>query len=366
MTVAGQLALNNFEVTDMRAEVNTAHIIDVGNYLVDSDNAIDLPNGVAQGVLSVIHFDYLNEKKQLLQDSGSYRSYERWETSSGFGDSLAWRETNESKAMTDGYREVLKKANIVDLPQTFSGITEPLNTLGKDYDRYHEYEAGSIHEVEYCNGTSKDPFSPYYFHLIERGDPIQNGVIELEVGSVDNIVLVQFLEGMDIPLGGLKLFITNPSAGEVEIDLTVTGTTSHSITATYSTLADPTIDAIVDTSTYRFVARHGVSADRDIHYVKMNGVWQEEVTTASIEKTIREYDTTVSMDTVHNIPSLAECTVAFEQLPHYNYTKDDHFYIMSTNKSRLNFVKYFANGETQADGTDGLGKFFEEELVLTT
>ena len=57
-------------------------------------------------------------------------------------------------------------------------------------------------------------------------------------------------------------------------------------------------------------------------------------------KTIREFRTTIEEDTAGNKPTIAECTLAFKQLPHYDFTKDDDFYIKSTNKDKLVLIKY--------------------------
>jgi len=71
------------------------------------------------------------------------------------------------------------------------------------------------------------------------------------------------------------------------------------------------------------------------------------------------------MNTGHNVPTKTECINAFEQLPHGDYTKDDSYHIMSTNKDRMNFVKYLANGSTDVDNYT-VGLFFVQELALAT
>jgi len=71
------------------------------------------------------------------------------------------------------------------------------------------------------------------------------------------------------------------------------------------------------------------------------------------------------MNTTGNKPTKAECINAFDQLPHADYTKDDSYHVMSTNKDKLSCVKYLANGATDADNYTA-GLFWVEELSLAT
>ena len=61
---------------------------------------------------------------------------------------------------------------------------------------------------------------------------------------------------------------------------------------------------------------------------------------------IRQFNETVTLDTATSKPDRAECIAAFKQLPHFDFTKDDRFYIMSTARDKLFLVKYLAEGAT--------------------
>ena len=80
-----------------------------------------------------------------------------------------------------------------------------------------------------------------------------------------------------------------------------------------------------------------------------------------VQDMIRSYDVTVSISTVGNKPSIAECITAFKTLPNMDWSKDDRFYIDSTNKGKMNFVKYLANGDVDETGTNY--KFWLEALT---
>ena len=84
-----------------------------------------------------------------------------------------------------------------------------------------------------------------------------------------------------------------------------------------------------------------------------NGMVQHKIaTTNEVHDMIRSYDVTVSMVTSGNKPSISECITAFKTLPNMDWSKDDRFYIDSTNKGKLNLVKYLANGDTDERGTN--------------
>ena len=88
------------------------------------------------------------------------------------------------------------------------------------------------------------------------------------------------------------------------------------------------------------------------------------VTEPDIENLIRSFRVTVSMDTSGTTPSRSECINAFKHLPHYDFSKDDDYYIKSTNKDKFTLVKYRADaGSTDENSA---GRFWLERLTLAT
>ncbi len=78
-------------------------------------------------------------------------------------------------------------------------------------------------------------------------------------------------------------------------------------------------------------------------------------------KTIREFRHTVTQAVAGHTISKAECIAAFKQLPHFDWAKDDDFYIQdATGKVHYFLVKYRANGDTAETGTDYV--FWYDEL----
>ena len=354
------LIKNYFNIENEHAVASLASLQDVGTYYVADSIALDFPYGTGGGTLHVLHYDYLDEKKQMFYDESSYRMFERWDLGGGFGDAGTWEETKLSAAITQGYVEVLKKANLIDLPQTFAGDVVPDNALGKDYDRYHLYSVGTHQDMVIYSGSVRDGFSPFFFHLMSTayGDVSQNDCDSIEVAPIDKELYIHFIHGSDIPTEGLKLYITNPGDAEVELPLTVLGTTSHSIRSHYGVASDHIIEAITDASTFRLLAVHGVSADRDINYEKHIGVWQPVVTHDSIKSITNE---TVSLDTASTAPTKAECVTAFKLLPDFDWAKNCSFYIESLAKDKVSLVKYSSHGDVDEAGTNY--KFFANQLT---
>ncbi len=88
------------------------------------------------------------------------------------------------------------------------------------------------------------------------------------------------------------------------------------------------------------------------------------LTPDEVGEIIRTFDVTIDMDTVGNKPTKAECITAFKMLPHFDWAKDDSFYIESTNKDKFNLVKYLANGDTDEAGTNYA--FWIKELSIAS
>ena len=80
------------------------------------------------------------------------------------------------------------------------------------------------------------------------------------------------------------------------------------------------------------------------------------MTEPDVEQMVREFRHTVVLDTTdHNKATRAEAITAFKQLPHFDFTKDDAFYIKDTTGSKMISMKYFADGATDEASA---GKFY--------
>ena len=90
----------------------------------------------------------------------------------------------------------------------------------------------------------------------------------------------------------------------------------------------------------------------------------EMLTVETIDPIIREYRHTVTKNIVnHAKPSLAECKQTFKQLPHYDWLKDDDYYIKDTTGGKIVLIKYRTKaGATEANS----GNFFYEVLTKVT
>ena len=87
----------------------------------------------------------------------------------------------------------------------------------------------------------------------------------------------------------------------------------------------------------------------------------EVATHESVEKLIHEFRVTV----VHNIadhakPTAAECATVFKTLPHFDWKKDDDFYIKDSTGGKLVLIKYRS---TPAATEAAPGNFFYEVLT---
>ena len=77
-------------------------------------------------------------------------------------------------------------------------------------------------------------------------------------------------------------------------------------------------------------------------------------------KTIREFRTTITHNIAdHAKPTLAECKATFKLLPHFDWTKDDDYYIKDSTGGKIVLIKYRS---TPAATEAAPGNFFYEVL----
>ena len=113
-------------------------------------------------------------------------------------------------------------------------------------------------------------------------------------------------------------------------------------------------------------------ANEDIRFIlptgnnivaKIGTVFHTLMTDVTTETMIREFRKTVKQDIAdHAKPTRDECIATFKKLPHFDWAKDDDYYIQDTSGDKLVLIKYRA----KANSTDeaSAGNFHYE--VLTT
>ncbi len=339
-----------------------------GRFLVDG---VHLPPHTTTGILTVSELEGTADIIQVVENTTSYVVYERMYDGASWS---AWKESEVTHALGLLTHMIIGKASKTSLPTIYSGDTVPLNSLGKDLDWYHHFEAGSTLAKVLFDSTCRDSYNSNLFALasLYGGDASQNDIIVIEVSPKTNMIYIDLKNGTTLPVEDLTLEITNHGDAPVDIPLIIYSNAAGEFMGTYLTSYDPVIAKIVgydgaNSSSFRLKVKEGVLTAKEYDYQKHNGVWYRTdfLNVDQVNALIREYSVTVSMDTNINKPTEAECISAFEQLPHFDYTKDDGFYIMSTNKGKLNFVKYFAHGATDAVNHT-VGLFFVKELTPAT
>ena len=257
----------------------------------------------------------------------------------------------------------IQKANKTALPTIFSGSVVPDNGLGKDLDWYHHFEAGSAIIQELYASDCREDYHPNYTTLSAtyQGDVPQNGIAIVELAPATNTLFIDLETNDTLPIEELTLEITNHGQVPVAIPIEVVANSAGSFTGSYATSFDSVVQGILGVdegsahpSTFKITVKEGVQTDKEYDYQKHNNEWKRTdfLNVDEVHELIRSYDVTVSTTTTANKPSIAECVSAFKTLPNMDWAKDDRFYIDSTNKNKLNLVKYVANGDVDEAGTN--------------
>jgi len=80
---------------------------------------------------------------------------------------------------------------------------------------------------------------------------------------------------------------------------------------------------------------------------KIGTVFHTIMTDKTTETMIREFRHTVQQDIAdHAKPTRDECIATFKKLPHFDWTKDDDYYIQDTTGAKLVLIKYRAGTAT--------------------
>ncbi len=267
----------------------------------------------------------------------------------------------DTQALHDDIMTVAKvaiqKANKTALPTIFSGSTIPLDTLGKDLDWYHHFEAGSIITKDLYVSDCREDYHPNYTTLaaIYQGDTPQNSIAIVELAPSNNTLFIDLTTSDTLPVEELTLEITNYGYSPVVIPITVISNSAGSFTGSYSTTFDTLVQSIlgvdggsINPSTFKITVKEGVQTPAEHDYQKHNGVWlrADFLNTEEVNDLIRSYNTVVTMVLAdQKKPTRAEAITASKTLPNFDWTKNDTFYIRDTGGgNKMVFCTYISDG----------------------
>ncbi len=255
--------------------------------------------------------------------------------------------------------KIITKADKTSLPTIYSGDTVPLDSLGKDLDWYHHYESGTTIVEEIIHGTSLENYSDHGFYLAKNTNPIPaSGVHTIEIFPLQGrMVYIDLEHDKTLATEELTLIIGNDSVVLEELS-----NAAGSYSGFYPASADAIIQGITDTTQYVLQAKTGHTDDKEVDYEKHHGVWEREdfLNNTKVNELIREYSTIVVMSLADDKkPTRSEAIHAFKQLPHFDWTKNDTFYIRDSTGAKTMFCTYFADSATN-EATAGM--FFFKDM----
>ncbi len=261
-------------------------------------------------------------------------------------------ETDIDLVMNTLLGKIITKADKTSLPTIYSGEAEPVNTLGKDLDWYHRFEAGSSIVSDLYTGTSTENYSPYGFFL--RAVSFNDAI---EVAPGNRLIFIDSPDNTTLPAENLTFTIDGNT-----IPLTIVSNTAGSMVVAYDQSWDAVIENVTVTTPFKLTATTGVQTDKEYDYQKHNGEWfrTDFLNTEQINDLIRTYKTIVVMSLADDKkPSRAEAINAFRQLPNYDWAKDDTFYIRDSTGAKTMLCTYFA--DTAVDEATA-GPFFFKDM----
>ncbi len=168
------------------------------------------------------------------------------------------------------------KADKSSLPTIYSGDAVPLNSLGKDYDKFHQYTVGSTITTDLYTSSVRENYTQYGFYLAaeSHGDTPQNGIFRIEIYPSERHIYIDLEIGETLSSEELKLFIQNPAGGATqEIVLNKISNISGAYIGYYESSDDTIIEAITTSSSFILQAKVGQTNAQEIDYEKRHGVW---------------------------------------------------------------------------------------------
>ncbi len=357
-----------FAIVD-KAGVDLDTILEKGRYLVDGAN---IPPHTLTGFLTVSKLAGTTDTIQIVEATTAYTIYERMYNGTVWSD---WKESDMTHVIQLLFNMVIGKASKTSLPTIYSGDTVPLDSLGKDLDWYHHFEAGSTIDKVLYDSICRQSYKPALFAIasLYGGDTSQNNIIVIEISPHNNMIYVDLKNSATLPIEDLTLEITNHGDAPVNIPLIIHSNASGEFMGTYETSFNPVIEKIIghdgntqDMSSFRLKVKEGVQTSKEYDYQKHNGVWfrTDFLNTDQVNTLIREYSTIVVYDlTDSKKPTRAECIAicASNHLPHFDWALDDTFYIRDTGGgNKIVFVTYIADGATDEASA---GNYFFKDMT---
>jgi len=353
-----------FDILDYNG-VDLNNILSKGIHYVDG---INKPSRTTTGMLEVKEYVAGGQLLQTFYADNNFKSFHRVHDGNGWSE---WKEDDVAHVIGLMMSMIIGKASKTSLPTIYSGDTTPLDSMGKDLDWYHHFEAGSSIDKVLYDSTTRQNYHPNLFALAADylGDVAQNDIVNIELAPTNHVAFIELGDNATLPIEDLTLEILNHGDAPVDIPITVLSNAAGEFMGTYSISYDAVIAKIVGTdgtnpSSFKIKVKEGVSTNKEYDYQKHNGTWKRTdfLNNDKVNELIREYNTTVIMTLVNPIkPTRLEALAAFKILPHFDWTKDDSFFIReAVGDPDLVFVDYQADGATN-EATAGM--FFYRALA---
>ena len=222
---------------------------------------------------------------------------------------------------------------------TFSGTTVPLDSLGKDDDRYREYPVSTSETL--FSGTSLSDANPHFFVIAEN--IVGKAIDSIHIIPADNEVEFH----ANAPMEGMQM-----SVDGISVPLTLKESFSGFQVYSYSTTYDATIASIVTTSA--IVVQSIVMSGEYKDFIKFDSHWIEW----------QHFSRPTVISAVSNNPTKAELITAFKLVPNMDWTHDHDFYVKDATGDKLLLVKYRSNGAISELSPEY--RLFYETLTLAT
>ena len=354
--------LQAFDILDYNG-VDLDNILSKGFHYVDG---INKPPHTSTGLLEVKEYVAGGQLLQTFYADDNFKSFNRVHDGNGWSE---WKEDDVAHVIGLMMSMIIGKASKTSLPTIYSGDTIPLDSLGKDLDWYHHFETGSLISKVLYNSAARENYHPNLFALAADylGDIAQNDIVNIEIAPTNHVVFIELENNATLPIEDLTIEIINYGDAPVDIPIVVLSNAAGEFMGTYSTSYDPVIAKIVgvggtNPSSFKIKATEGVTTNKEYDYQKHNGTWlrTDFLDIEQINELIRSYHTIVVMSLVDDKkPTRAEAITAFKTLPHFDWAKNDTFYIRDNSGAKTMFCTYFADGATDEASA---GPFFFKDM----
>ena len=327
-----------FDVLDKRTiDLNTLKTN--GRYYTDGANR---PPHSTKGILEVMADEATGHIIQFTETDGDFKKYLRAFDGAGWS---AWVEDNISHIIGLSFSMIIGKASKTSLPVVFNGEAAPLDTAGKNYDRFIQHKSGTSISVNLFTGASVEAYDPYGFALAASQTP-QNHIYMIEIfPNYGNTIYIDLADQETLPIEDIALIINGTT-----IPLTVKANQPGSFEGTYDQSFDSVMASVTSSTPFVLRATEGAVADTDYHYEKHFGHWELDQTSLPV---------IVTSGFAHNTPSKAEIEIEFAKCPNFNY--GFRYTFMADDSHGFYKIEYYPNGDT-AQGQSNYKWFWFEQI----